>query len=160
MAKAGKMSKSVGNVIYPQEIISEFGADVLRLWVASSDFKGDVRVSRDILLQMSEVYRKIRNTARFLLGNLADFEPEKDRVPYQDLTELDRWALMALTRLVEKVTAAYEEYEYHLLYHGTPQFLHSGHEAPSTSMYSKTGFTVAKRMIPGGSRPRQPCMKY
>ena len=109
------MSKSVGNVIYPHEIISEFGADVLRLWVASSDFKGDVRVSRDILLQMSEVYRKIRNTARFLLGNLADFEPEKDRVPYQDLTELDRWALMALTRLVEKVTAAYEEYEYHLL---------------------------------------------
>ncbi|HHT71710.1 MAG: isoleucine--tRNA ligase [bacterium] len=120
--KGRKMSKSVGNVIYPQEIISEFGADVLRLWVASSDFKGDVRVSRDILLQMSEVYRKIRNTARFLLGNLADFEPEKDRVPYQDLTELDRWALMALTRLVEKVTAAYEEYEYHLLYHALHNF--------------------------------------
>ncbi|HHV07134.1 MAG TPA: isoleucine--tRNA ligase [Firmicutes bacterium] len=117
-----KMSKSVGNVIYPQEIIEEFGADVLRLWVASSDFKNDVRVSRGILLQMAEVYRKIRNTARFLLGNVYDFDPEKDAVPYEDLTEIDRWALLALTRLVEKVTAAYEDYEYHLLYHALHNF--------------------------------------
>lgn len=117
-----KMSKSIGNVIYPQEIIKEFGADVLRLWVASSDFKGDVRVSRDILLQMSEVYRKIRNTARFLLGNLSDFDPERDGVSYQDLTEIDRWALLALTRLVEKVTTAYENYDYHLLYHALHNF--------------------------------------
>jgi len=117
-----KMSKSVGNVIYPQEIIDEFGADVLRLWVASSDFKGDVRVSRNILLQLSEVYRKIRNTIRFLLGNLADFDPEKDKVPYNELTELDRWALMALTRLIKQVTDAYEGYEYHHLYHALHNF--------------------------------------
>jgi isoleucyl-tRNA synthetase len=117
-----KMSKSVGNVISPQEIIDEFGADVLRLWVASSDFKGDVRVSRNILLQMSEVYRKIRNTARFLLGNLADFDPRTDQVSYEELMELDRWALMSLTRLIEKVTVAYEEYEYHLLYHALHNF--------------------------------------
>ncbi|MGI6129383.1 MAG: isoleucine--tRNA ligase [bacterium] len=117
-----KMSKSIGNVIYPQEIIKEFGADVLRLWVASSDFKGDIRVSRAILLQLAEVYRKIRNTARFLLGNLADFDPEKDAVPYDDLHEIDRWALLTLTRLVEKVTAAYDNYEYHLLYHALHNF--------------------------------------
>ncbi|NLG87253.1 MAG: class I tRNA ligase family protein, partial [Firmicutes bacterium] len=117
-----KMSKSIGNTVYPQEIIKEFGADVLRLWVASSDFKGDVRVSREIMQQLSEVYRKIRNTARFLLGNLSDFDPEKDVVPYEELTEIDRWALMALTHLVEKVTAAYENYEYHLLYHALHNF--------------------------------------
>ncbi|MDI3538332.1 MAG: isoleucyl-tRNA synthetase [Bacillota bacterium] len=117
-----KMSKSLGNVIYPQEIIKEFGADILRLWVASSDFKADIRVSRDILLQLAEVYRKIRNTARFLLGNLYDFDPARDAVPYAELTELDRWALLALTRLTEKVTAAYENYEYHLLYHALHNF--------------------------------------
>ncbi|NLY51111.1 MAG: isoleucine--tRNA ligase [Firmicutes bacterium] len=117
-----KMSKSIGNVIYPQEIIEEFGADVLRLWVASSDFKADIRVSREILLQLAEVYRKIRNTARFLLGNLADFDPAKDTIPYSELEELDRWALLALARLTEKVTAAYENYEYHHLYHALHNF--------------------------------------
>lgn len=117
-----KMSKSLGNVIAPQEIIKEFGADILRLWVASSDFKSDIRLSREILLQLAEVYRKIRNTARFLLGNLYDFDPAKDRVPYEQLTELDRWALLSLTRLVEKVTDAYENYEYHLLYHALHNF--------------------------------------
>ncbi|HHY92199.1 MAG TPA: class I tRNA ligase family protein, partial [Firmicutes bacterium] len=117
-----KMSKSIGNVIFPQEIIKEFGADILRLWVASSDFKADIRVSREILLQLAEVYRKIRNTARFLLGNLYDFDPARDRVPYQNLNELDHWALLTLTRLTEKVTAAYENYDYHLLYHALHNF--------------------------------------
>lgn len=117
-----KMSKSVGNVIYPEEIINKYGADILRLWVASSDFKADIRVSTDILNQMSEVYRKIRNTCRFLLGNLYDFDPAQDSVPYNQLTELDRWALGRLARLVERVNKAYESYEYHLLYHTLHNF--------------------------------------
>ncbi|MGI5838410.1 MAG: isoleucine--tRNA ligase [bacterium] len=117
-----KMSKSLGNVIYPQEVIKEFGADVLRLWVASSDFKADISVSPDILKQMSEVYRKIRNTCRFILGNLSDFDPAKDVVPYGSLPEIDRWALLRLTRLVRRVTEAYRNYDYHLVYHALHNF--------------------------------------
>ena len=115
------MSKSVGNVIYPADVIKRYGADVFRLWVSSADFKGDVRVSQDILNQMSEVYRKIRNTSRFLLGNLYDFTPA-DKVPFGELVELDRWALGRLARLVERVTAAYEDYDFHLLYHAVHNF--------------------------------------
>ena len=116
------MSKSIGNVIYPAEVISKYGADILRLWVASSDFKADIRVSVEILNQLSEVYRKIRNTCRFLLGNLYDFNPAQDLVPYEELAEIDRWALGRLVRLVQKVTRAYDEYEYHLLYHNLHNF--------------------------------------
>lgn len=117
-----KMSKSIGNVIYPSEVIKRYGADILRLWVAASDFKSDVRVSRDILNQMSEVYRKIRNTCRFLLGNLYDFEPGKDMISYDELPELDRWVLDRLARLVQRINKAYENYEYHHLYHALHNF--------------------------------------
>jgi len=117
-----KMSKSVGNVIYPEEIIKKYGADILRLWVASSDFKSDIRVSRDILDQMAEVYRKIRNTCRFLLGNLYDFDPARDIMPFEKLQEIDRWALGRLSRLTEKVAKAYSQYEYHILYHALHNF--------------------------------------
>lgn len=117
-----KMSKSVGNVIYPEEIIKKYGADILRLWVASSDFKSDIRVSLDILDQMAEVYRKIRNTCRFLLGNLYDFDPARDMVPYQKLSEIDRWALGRLAGLEQKVAKAYSQYEYHILYHALHNF--------------------------------------
>jgi isoleucyl-tRNA synthetase len=117
-----KMSKSLGNVIYPQEVIKEFGADILRLWVASSDFKTDITVSKDILKQMAEVYRKIRNTARFILGNLNDFDPNVDKVDYAHLTELDRWALHRLQKLIQRVTNAYRTYDYHILYHGVHNF--------------------------------------
>jgi len=117
-----KMSKSLGNVIYPQEVVDRYGADILRLWVASSDYRGDIRVSQDILKQMAEVYRKIRNTARFLLGNLGDFDPAADTVEYGDLPEIDRWALNELQKLVRKVTRAYRSYQYHLLYHAIHNF--------------------------------------
>jgi isoleucyl-tRNA synthetase len=117
-----KMSKSLGNVIYPQEVIKEFGADILRLWVASSDFKADINVSKDILKQMAEVYRKIRNTARFILGNLSDFDPATDRVAYADMPEIDRWALHRLHRLIERVTRAYRSYDYHIIYHSVHNF--------------------------------------
>ncbi len=116
-----KMSKSQGNVIAPAEIIKDYGADILRLWVSSADFKSDVRVSPHILKQLAEVYRKIRNTARFLLGNCFDFDPE-DPVAYGDLAEIDRYALHRLQELVRDVTRAYESYEYHHLFHAIHNF--------------------------------------
>lgn len=117
-----KMSKSVGNVIYPQEVNKKYGADILRLWVASADYKADIRISNDILKQMSEVYRKIRNTFRYILGNINDFNPATDKVGYADLLEIDRWALLRLEQVRERVTKAYEDYEFHLLYHTVHNF--------------------------------------
>jgi isoleucyl-tRNA synthetase len=112
-----KMSKSLGNVVDPAEVLKELGADILRLWVCSADYRGDLAVSPAILKQLSEAYRKIRNTFRFLLGNLSDFDPERDAVTYTELTELDRYALAKLTRVTDRVLKAYREYEYHLVYH-------------------------------------------
>ncbi len=117
-----KMSKSLGNVIDPADVCQQFGADILRLWVASVDFKNDVRISNDLLKQMAEVYRKIRNTARYMISNLYDFNPATDQVPYEQLAELDRWALMRLNRLVERVTAAYEDFDLHVFYHAVHNF--------------------------------------
>ncbi|MGE5473638.1 MAG: isoleucine--tRNA ligase [Ignavibacteriales bacterium] len=117
-----KMSKSLGNGIDPLEIIKEFGADVLRLWVASADYQNDVRVSKEIIKQMSEVYRKIRNTARFILGNISDFEPDAHGVQYSELQEIDKWALMKLMKLINRVTQAFEDYEYHVVYHSIHNF--------------------------------------
>ncbi len=117
-----KMSKSLGNVIEPERVIEEYGADILRLWVTSADYRADVRVSNEILKQLAEVYRKIRNTCRFLLGNLYDFHPERDAVEPRDLLEIDRWALARLDRLVERVARATERYEFHVLHHAVQQF--------------------------------------
>ncbi|GAB4311135.1 MAG: isoleucine--tRNA ligase [Candidatus Sumerlaeia bacterium] len=120
--KGQPMSKSLGNVIPPQKIIEQFGADVLRLWVASTDYRGDVAISMGILSQVGEAYRRIRNTFRFLLGNLADFHVETDSVPVEQMGELDRWALWQLAQLVRRVTDAYDEYEFHKVYYLTHQF--------------------------------------
>jgi isoleucyl-tRNA synthetase len=117
-----KMSKSLGNGIDPMDICKQYGADILRLWVASSDYKVDIRISNDILKQLSESYRKIRNTARFLLGNISDFDPNKDSVSYDQMEELDKWALMKLNQLVGKIEAAYSEYEFHTMIHSIHNF--------------------------------------
>lgn len=117
-----KMSKSLGNFIEPKSVIDQYGADILRMWVASSEYRGDIRVSTDILKQLSESYRRIRNTARFIIGNLQDFDPERDTVPYSELTELDRWALHQLAVLSKKVRQAYRKYEFHTVYHSVYQF--------------------------------------
>ncbi len=117
-----KMSKSVGNTIYPQEVIKQYGADVLRLWVASADYQADIRISNEILKQLSEVYRKIRNTFRYMLGNLYDFDPNTDCVAYENLQEIDRWALLRLEQVREKVTKAYDDYQFHSLYHSVHNF--------------------------------------
>ncbi|MFA5038485.1 MAG: isoleucine--tRNA ligase [Candidatus Omnitrophota bacterium] len=108
-----KMSKSLGNVVSPQEIIKEFGADILRLWVLSSDYKEDVRVSKGILAFVADAYRKIRNTARFLLGNLNDFDPDTDGLPGEKMLDIDRWALARLKMFLDEVTRGYDEYAFY-----------------------------------------------
>jgi len=115
------MSKSKGNVIAPQEIIEKMGADVLRLWVCSEDYREDVRISFEILDRISDAYRRIRNTFRFLLGNLGDFRPGTDAVAYESLQEMDQWALHQLHDLVSRVKSAYDHFEFHKIYH----FVHS-----------------------------------
>ena len=117
-----KMSKSVGNTVAPQEVIAQYGADIIRLWAASSDYKADIRISKEILKQLSEVYRKIRNTIRYILGNTHDFNSETDKVEFKDMLELDRWALMHMQLLKKEVSAAYESYDFHVLYHAIHNF--------------------------------------
>ncbi len=120
--KGKKMSKSIGNVIAPREIIEKYGADILRLWVASSDYKTDIRISPKILDQLVEIYRRIRNTARFILGNLKDFQPQNDIIPYEQLSELDQLILNNFENMKLKVSKYYEEFEFHSLYHEIHNF--------------------------------------
>jgi len=117
-----KMSKSAGNVVAPQDVIKQSGAEILRLWVSAQDYRDDVRISPEILNHLIEAYRKIRNTCRFLLSNLYDFNPAKDRVAYDKLPELDRWALLRLEDLKTKVRRSYEEFEFHAIYHALNNF--------------------------------------
>ena len=117
-----KMSKSLGNGIDPQDIIKQYGADILRLWVASSDYHADIRISKEILKQLSDNYRKIRNTARFCLGNLYDFDPDKDMLPNEELEELDKYALMKLDEVIDTARKGYEIYEYHTAAHAIHNF--------------------------------------
>jgi isoleucyl-tRNA synthetase len=117
-----KMSKSLGNVIAPEEVIKRHGADLLRLWVAAEDYRDDVRISEEILAQLVEAYRRIRNTARFLLANLYDFDPARDAVPHAQLPELERWVLHRTQALAARCTAAYDEFEFHLIYHALNNF--------------------------------------
>jgi isoleucyl-tRNA synthetase len=116
------MSKSTGNVIAPEEVIEKYGADVLRLWVASEDYRDDIRISDEILKRLSEAYRRIRNTFRYILGNLNDFNPAKDEVEYAELEELDRLTLHRLAKLTGKVLKAYDTFEFHTIYHTVHNF--------------------------------------
>lgn len=117
-----KMSKSLGNVVSPFDIIRDFGADILRLWVVSSDYNEDVRISTPILTRLREAYRKIRNTARFILSNLFDFNPQKDLVDYESLRKIDKWILYRLERLLDFVNNAYENFEFYKTYKGIYDF--------------------------------------
>ena len=108
-----KMSKSLGNYIRPDDIIKNYGADILRLWAASVDYRNDIKIGDNIIKQLAEIFKKTRNTARFLIGNLFDFEPEKDYVEYNDLKDLDKFALHKLYQLIENVTEAFEGYEFY-----------------------------------------------
>jgi isoleucyl-tRNA synthetase len=103
-------------------VIDKFGAEVLRLWVSSVDYRDDQRISQEILTHLAEAYRRIRNTSRYLLGNLSDFDPDKDRVADKDLLEIDRWALLKLQKLVQRVEKAYDDYEFHVVFHSLHNF--------------------------------------
>ena len=116
------MHKSLGNAVSPDEVIKDYGADMLRLWVASADYTQDMRISKDIMKQLSQAYLKIRNTARYMLGNLCDFEPDTDAVAVENLMELDRYALYRFNELVKTVRAAYDRYEFHAVYRAVYNF--------------------------------------
>jgi len=117
-----KMSKSKGNVISPDEIIKKYGAEILRLWVAAEDYSADIRISPEIVERLIDTYRKIRNTFRYLLGNLYDYDPEKDSIDIDSLEECDKWILHKLTVSAEKIIKAYEEYQFHIVYHELQRF--------------------------------------
>jgi isoleucyl-tRNA synthetase len=117
-----KMSKSIGNYLTQEQLLPKYGADVLRLWVAAEDYTEDIRLSDEILHRLADAYRRIRNTWRFLLGALADFDPDRDRVSYDQVDELDRWALLRLGELIARVRRGYEEYQFHVVFHATHNF--------------------------------------
>ncbi|MFC1548924.1 isoleucine--tRNA ligase, partial [Candidatus Omnitrophota bacterium] len=117
-----KMSKSIGNVIRPEEVMKKYGADILRLWVASSDYVGDIKLSSEILERLADGYRKIRNTFRYLLSNLYDFDPDADSVKEEEMSEPDKWMLSRLYRLVSDVTGYYDNWEFHRVYRSAYNF--------------------------------------
>jgi isoleucyl-tRNA synthetase len=117
-----KMSKSAGTGVAPQEVIDQYGAEVLRLWVSAADYRDDVRISKEILTHLAEAYRRIRNTSRYMLGNLSDFDPAQHKVADADLLEIDRWALHRLQLLVQRVEKAYDDFEFHVVFHTLHNF--------------------------------------
>ena len=112
----------MGNVISPSEIIDKYGAEILRLWVTYEDYRDDIKISKEIVDRIIETYRRIRNTFRFLHANISDFDPEKERVPYGQLSSLDKWLLSRLQRVIERVREAYEAYAFHTIYHTIHNF--------------------------------------
>lgn len=134
-----KMSKSLGNVVDPNKIMNQYGADILRLWVASVDYTVDIRIGDTILAQLAETYKKVRNTFRFMLGNLSDFNPKTDRVTDAQLSHLDRYVLHRLQGLIQRVTADFDKFEFHRYNHEIQYFCNSD----LSSLY----FDVAKDIL-------------
>ena len=142
-----KMSKSLGNVIAPQEIMKDYGADILRLWVLSSDYNEDIRISKEILISVTDAYRKIRNTVRFLLGNLSDFNPEKDRVSKEEMLEVDRWALSRLCELIADATSGYETYMFYHVFQKIYSFCNEDMSSLYLDILKDRLYTAGKKSI-------------
>jgi isoleucyl-tRNA synthetase len=171
--KGRPMSKSVGNVVAPEKVISKYGAEILRLWVATQDYRNDTRVGDQILKQVSEAYRRIRNTARYILGNIHDFDPSADRLDDKALLEIDRWALSRLQRLVERVLKSYDTYEFHVLYHAVHNFCAVDMSAfyldvlkdrlytsPARSLARRSAQTVMYRILDALTRMMAPVLSF
>ncbi len=168
-----KMSKSLGNVVAPQDIIKDSGAEILRLWVASSSYNEDIRVSKEILDRLIDAYRKIRNTFRFMLGNLDGFKPGQDEVAYQDLWPIDRWALYRLAMLTDEVKAGYEAYDFSRVYKAIYLFCNEDlssiyldilkdrlYTAPVFSQNRKSAQTVLYYLVDGLVRLVAPILSF
>ncbi|MCI0526717.1 MAG: isoleucine--tRNA ligase, partial [Nitrospira sp.] len=152
-----KMSKSAGNVVAPQEVIDRYGAEILRLWVAAEDYREDVRISTEILTQLVEAYRKIRNTSRFLLGNLYDFDPDQHRVEDRALWEIDRWALYRLANLTGRVLKSYEDFEFHGVFHALNNFCAVDMSALYLDILKDRLYTAAKNSMERRAAQRTLC---
>ena len=120
--KGMKMSKSVGNVVTPDEIVNKHGAEILRLWVSAEDYSEDIKISKDIISRLSEAYRKIRNTARYILGNISDFDFDKENVPFEKKMELDKYILIRWQQVKKNIFTAYDKYQFHTFYHSFLNF--------------------------------------
>ncbi|MFH1198626.1 MAG: isoleucine--tRNA ligase [Candidatus Omnitrophota bacterium] len=142
-----KMSKSLGNVISPFNIIKDYGADILRLWVASSDYNEDIRISPQILSRLSESYRKIRNTVRFILSNLYDFNPALDKIDYARLRKIDKWILFKLEEMVAEVTKSFDEFEFYKAYKGIYDFCNEALSMYYLDMAKGRLYTYAAKSI-------------
>ena len=171
--KGRPMSKSVGNVVAPEKVIKQYGAEILRLWVATQDYRNDTRIGDAILKQVSEAYRRIRNTARYILGNIHDFDPLTDSVADTDLLEIDRWALSRLEGLVKRVLKAYQAYEFHVLYHAVHNFCAVDMSAfyldvlkdrlytsPATSLARRSAQTAMYRILDALTRMMAPVLSF
>jgi isoleucyl-tRNA synthetase len=121
-AQGRKMSKSLGNVVDPIKFMEKSGAEILRLWTAYEDYTNDLQAGQESFDRVSESYRRVRNTCRYILGNLNDFDPEKDSIEYNQLQDIDRWALSRLNRFIETSQSAYDSYEFHKIYHGAQNY--------------------------------------
>ena len=167
------MSKSAGNVVAPQKIIDQYGAEILRLWVASENYREDIRISNEILKRLTEAYRKIRNTFRYLLGNLQDFDPQTDKTPFLKMLEIDRFILDRFQKLSSKIIKAYEEYEFHVFYQAFYNFCVVELSAfyldilkdrlytyPKMSKERKSGQTAIHYLLMGMTRLMAPVLSF